>query len=107
MPRRIILFLIVMLILSSASLFAADAERHSYKSRDGYVPDEATAIRIAEAIWLPIYGDTIYTEKPFKARLENRVWIVEGSLPEGHKGGVAEIEIAKDDGKILRVSHSK
>jgi len=107
MLKKIILFLIAILMLSNSFIFATDLEKHNYKPKEGYVPDEATAIKIAEAIWLPIYGNTIYTEKPFKAVLKNEVWIVEGSLPEGYKGGVAEIEIAKDDGQILRVSHSQ
>jgi len=107
MLKKIILFLIATLILSNSFLLAVDPEKHNYKPREGYVPDETTAIKIAEAVWLPIYGDTIYTEKPFKTVLKNGVWIVEGSLPEGYVGGVAEIEIAKDDGKILRVSHGQ
>ncbi|MFH1061494.1 MAG: NTF2 fold immunity protein [Candidatus Omnitrophota bacterium] len=28
-------------------------------------------------------------------------------LPEGWIGGVAEAEIAKDDGRIIRISHGK
>jgi len=81
--------------------------KHSYKPKEGYVPDEATAIKIAEAVWLPIYGDSIYKEKPFRAKLKDGVWTAIGSLPEGYLGGVAEIEITKDDGKILRVNHGR
>ena len=32
-----------------------------------YVPDKITAIKIAEAVWLPIYGNSIYEKKPFVA----------------------------------------
>src|SRR5437764_401937 len=65
--------------------------------------------RIAVAIWEPIYGeDKIASEKPYQARLDTKgVWVVEGSLPKGWLGGVAIAEIAKDDGRILRVSHGK
>jgi hypothetical protein len=72
-----------------------------------YVPNEETARKIAEAIWLPIYGESIYKQKPFVVTLERNIWIVEGSLPEGMKGGVAYIEIQKKDCKILKVIHSK
>ena len=72
-----------------------------------FVPNEETAIKIAEAIWLPIYGEKIYQKKPFKAELENEVWIVKGSLPLGMKGGVPYIEIQKKDCKILQVTHGK
>jgi len=74
---------------------------------DGFVPDEATALKIAEAVWLPIYGKKIYNKKPFKARLENGVWYIEGSLPSSAQGGVPYIEIQKKDGNILKVMHGK
>ncbi len=79
----------------------------NYKPSEGYVPNAQTAIKIAEAVWLPIYGKRIYDEKPFYTNLENGIWTVKGSLPKGHIGGAAEIDISKKDGKILRVMHSK
>jgi NTF2 fold immunity protein len=80
----------------------------SFKPKAGFVPDEETAIRIAEAIWIPIFGkETIDREKPFKATLTHRVWMVTGSLPEGLKGGVAIAEISKQDARILKVIHEK
>jgi len=75
--------------------------------KEDYVPDSTTAIKIAEAIWLPIYGEGIYTKKPFLVKLKDgKVWIVEGTLVE-RKGGVPYIEIQKKDCKILKVSHGK
>ena len=72
------------------------------------VTDKDAAIKIAEAVWLPIYGKEVLDhEKPFKAELEGGIWNIHGFLPEERSGGVAEIEINKTDGKILRVSHGK
>ena len=73
------------------------------------MPDAKTAIRIAVAIWEPIYGEKlIAAETPYDARLNtNGVWIVTGSLPENSLGGSAIAEIAKDDGRTLKVSHGK
>jgi hypothetical protein len=88
--------------------FAGGTARHNVKPKGGSVPDAKTAIAIALAVWGPIYGDDqIAKEKPYQARLTKGVWIVEGSLPEGWLGGVALVEIAKDDGRILRVNHGK
>ncbi|OFW86393.1 MAG: hypothetical protein A2794_01455 [Alphaproteobacteria bacterium RIFCSPHIGHO2_01_FULL_40_8] len=83
-------------------------KKHNYKPQEGYVPDEETAIKIAVAVWIPIYGkDEIEKEKPYKATLKDGIWHVTGFLPEGWLGGVAEAEIAKDDGRIIRISHGK
>jgi hypothetical protein len=71
------------------------------------VPNSETAIKIAEAIWLPIYGEQIYSETPFVATLmDSTIWIVKGTLHTA-LGGVAYIEIQKSDCKILRVTHGK
>lgn len=105
--------LIVLIILTPVLLVSASAQqRHSYKPETGYVPDAETAIKIAEAVLIPIYGEKVINEeKPLKAELKDDIWIVTGTLhcPEGRDclGGVAEIEISKDDGRILRVSHGK
>ncbi len=98
----------------AAAVLAAEVTKHSAKPKDGFVPDAKTAIKIAVAVWEPIYGEAqIAGEKPYSARLDtNGVWTVESSLPRGVlgspvKGGVAVAEIAKSDGRILRVSHCK
>jgi len=110
MKRLAVLFVVI--ITLSATLVLAQQDKHSYKPEGGYVSDAATAIKVAEAVLVPIYGEeTISKEKPLKAELKDGAWIVEGTLhcPEGEicKGGVATIEISKDDCRILRVSHGK
>lgn len=80
--------------------------KSGYKPKNGFVPDEETAIAIAVAVWNPIYGkEIIQNEKPYKARLENGNWIVTGSLPEGADGGTATAIISQDNGCILKVIH--
>lgn len=78
------------------------------KSED-YIPDEVTAIKIAEAIWLPIYGNKVLDKKPFRASLSKDKcnWIVKGSVPKGELGGYPIIEIRKSDSKVIRVFHTK
>jgi hypothetical protein len=105
--------LLAISVLAGASvmLAAVESTKHSAKPPAGFVPDAKTAIKIAVAVWEPIYGEKeIAGEKPYTARLEtNGIWVVEGSLHAGllGKGGVAIAEISKDDGRILRVSHGK
>ena len=103
-----ILMLVGFSLVGISIIWAAGSRQHSYVPPGGFVPDEKTAIRIAVAVWSPIYGEEkIQTEKPFVGTLKNGVWTVHGSLPKGWLGGVAIAEISKSDGRILRVSHGK
>ena len=109
-PRT--LFLLSTLVLLSAPPSAQQERPHSYVPDSGFVPNAATAMRIAEAVWIPIYGETqVENERPFTASLKNGVWTVIGSLhaPSGLTavGGVALAEISRRDGRVLRVSHGK
>ena len=100
-----IILLLCWLLLSSVAN-ASDA-KHSFKPNDGYVPNAETAIKIAEAVWLPIYGSAINDKRPFIAKLKDGVWVVEGTLPKNMLGGVPVIAISKNDGRVLRVSHGQ
>ena len=72
-----------------------------------YVREEATAIRIAEAVWLALYGKGIDDSRPFRAELVQNVWIVAGSLPKNSPGGVPIARIRRDNGQILQVTHTQ
>lgn len=86
----------------------------SNSPQSGYVPDEATAIRVAEAVFIPIYGKKhVISERPFQARLKGGSWIVKGSLPKAPKaedivvGGTMIAEIDRITGCIKAVYHLK
>ena len=62
--------------------FAAKAADPVYNPVDGMVPDENTAIRIAEAVWIPLYGEEhVLVEEPYMATLHGNVWDVESVSP--------------------------
>ncbi len=89
-------------------------QRDTHIPNAGFVPDAQTAVRIAEAVIVPIYGDALLQrEKPLAAELkETGVWVVRGSPPPdalkaGWRGGVVLVEISKASGCILRVTHPK
>ena len=74
----------------------------------GFVSDRETAIRIAEAVWIQIYGkECIEREKPFRATLVEGIWYVTGTLPGDMEGGVAMAKISQKDGRIITVIHSQ
>ena len=96
--------LVLIVIVAGASLFQVKArgekptERklspHHYRPsmmflpEDGCVPDDTTAIKIAEAVWVSVYGESVYEKRPFNAELlGDTVWAVAGSLPTNSLGG--------------------
>ena len=103
-------YLLVAILLASVVAFTwCEAKsQDNFAPPVGYVPNADVAIKIAVAVWEPIYGaEHIANEKPFQAVLKDGVWTVQGSLPKGMKGGVALAEISKADGRIIRVIHGK
>jgi len=87
------------------------AAHAQYTPPNGFIPNAETAIAVARAVLIPIYGaDTIRREEPLIAEQKADRWIVRGTLSCGDGlsaclGGTAEIEIAKNDGHIFRVTH--
>ena len=76
------------------------------RPKDGFVPNEQTAERIAEAVLIPIYGEAeVRSERPFKAILANGIWTVRGTLPPNSLGGTGVVRLAKSDGRILFMIH--
>ena len=123
--KRFLLFIIPLISTSDINA-QSDTERRGYISSQGFVPDKETAIKIAEAIWLPIYGEAIYDELPFQARLlGDSVWVITGTRTihiDGYtlssdttingkfytvSGGVLYARFRKLDCKIIEVSHGK
>ncbi len=103
------LLIVFIFLLVSRPIFA---NQNRNIPKDGYVPDEKTAVAIAEAVLTPIFGkEMIEEEKPFEAILQGEVWVVNGTLhcPEGQLclGGVATAEISKQNGTIIRTYHSQ
>lgn len=107
----IALFTVVLVSQSCSKKGELRLDEHNEISqipKEGFVPDKETAIRIAEAVWIPIYGkEQIESEKPFEARLVNDVWHVNGTLPPHTVGGTAIAEISKRDGRIIGVIHEE
>lgn len=74
----------------------------------GFIPDSATAVEFAEAVLRPIYGKAlVLRQRPFTATLTNGVWTVTGSIPPSHVGGVALVQLSRQDARVLRVQHSQ
>jgi hypothetical protein len=86
----------------------------SFRPKEGFVPNAETAVKVGEAVLMPVYGEKrIVGERPFKAALQGDVWTVEGTLhcdgPPGTtcKGGTAVVKISKTSAQILFMMHYK
>ena len=100
-----------------AILLLTAAQAQSYVPKDGFVPDSTTAVKIAEAVLVPVYGkEKVESERPFKAKLEDGIWTVngtlrcsdgKGSVTTACVGGTAEVKLSKVDGRILKMIHYK
>lgn len=67
--------------------------------QNAYIPDATTAIKIVEAIGLPVYGVSIYKERSFQAiSVGDSVWIVQGAMAESawEKGRVLKCRNAAE-----------
>lgn len=119
-PRKVFLMLVIALATelvwaqkspksSQPDWDAVDASTKgvaSYAPKSGMVPDETTAIRVAEAILIPIYGEKkVISERPYYARLSNGTWTVAGSIHTANFGGVAVVKISQVDARIIFVIH--
>ena len=107
MRKSIVAVLLIM--IATIPRMGVSQSNHSVPvPKDGFVPSAATAVTIAEAVLIPIYGrENIRSQKPFEVKKTGEKWIVNGTRRKGWVGGIATIEIARTDGRILRVSHSK
>ena len=72
----------------------------------GLVPDEHTAVAIAEAILFPIYGEkNIRDQRPYVIKHTEGKWTIEGTLPAGMVGGTFHIIIRQRDAQVLEIGH--
>jgi hypothetical protein len=95
-------------LLLIATMDAARGPHRQALPVNGVVPDEATAVKIAEAIWPPIFGkDEIDKFRPYHAQLMNGVWTVYGTLKRGSRGGTPQLRMRKQDAKVLEIWHSQ
>lgn len=116
--KTIVLLLIGMACLSGAQVMTSDQEAVEFARRSvvgvrpvvrggGYVPDANTAIRIAVAVLIPIYGEDIgESEKPWRAGLKHGVWTVVGTFHGKGEGGEAIVQLSKTSGAVLFVTHT-
>lgn len=105
---RVLFLTFAFSLIISAFAQGAEIMQGSFVPKQGFVPDERTAITIAEAVLVPIYGkDQVDEQKPFVVGLADDVWKIHGTRSVEQLGGVFSIEISKQTATILRVTHGR
>jgi hypothetical protein len=109
-------------VLGGVLLGPSKEVEHNYVPKDGYIPNAKTAVRVATAVLEPIFGeDVVDRHIPFRAKLSNGNWTVEGVIGEyphpnekpkpgkhvASYGGRMLVVISKKTGAIVRVSADK
>ena len=83
----------------------------NFSSEDnlGFISDSKELLKKVEVIWIKKYGERIKNEKPYQVFYdeENGIWLVQGTLRSNMMGGVANILVDNDTGKVLAVWHDK
>ncbi|MFC0130977.1 hypothetical protein CR105_05165 [Massilia eurypsychrophila] len=102
------LFLVTATWVSAQESLKQSDSTPGYVPKEGFIPDRRTAIAVAIAVLIPIYGEEEVREnRPFVATLKGGKWTVTGSLPKNMVGGVPEVQLSKSNGKILKISAGK
>jgi hypothetical protein len=98
------------LCLSSASLaqnVPAQNVPKVFECNGGVVADKETAIRIAEAILSPVYGEkAIRGQRPYQVTLKDGKWTVDGTVAPDF-GGRFHIVILQSDGRVLEIGYGR
>ena len=125
--KRIVLFVLIIVILiggvcmiiiqnKTPNVKAFEFNDYQYyidnfpsEENVGNIIDAKDAIKKAEKIWIKLYGESIKKEKPYQVFYDenNGIWLVQGTLRSNMKGGVANILIQNETGKIVAVWHDK
>lgn len=66
------------------------------------------AVELAEIYVTHVYGKAcVEKERPFYVTDKGHYWRIEGYLPSDMTGGVFLIEIDKENGRVMTLSHGK
>jgi hypothetical protein len=106
MTLRLVRILVPLLLFSIAETISG-ASKPSLPA-NGVVPNERTAVRIAEAAFEPVFGtEEVARYIPYHAQLKEEVWTIYGTLKPGSRGGTPMMTIRKQDAKVLEIWFSQ
>ena len=82
-----------------------------FPSKDslGGISDSKDLLKKVEVIWINKYGERIKKQKPYQVFYDkaNGIWLVQGTLRSNMTGGVANILVDNNTGRVLALWHDK
>jgi NTF2 fold immunity protein len=70
----------------------------------GFASTQEVAFKIAEATMKNMFGDSVYVGKKIEIKLiDERIWQVKATLPDGYWGGGSLVYICKKTGAVARI----
>lgn len=97
---------VAFLLISGSSALLSKTKPHL--PPEGIIPDEVTAVKVAEVVFPHIFGEEeVAKYLPYHAQLKDGVWEVYGTLKPGSRGGTPQMTIQKKDGKVIDIWHSQ
>jgi hypothetical protein len=103
-----IYFMFLNLIIANLALSDEPTIRAGEVPKNGFVPTAEVAAEIAKAVSGALYGkDEISKQEPFKCVLKGDVWHIEGTAPANTPKGTVMVELRKDNGTIIKVTHTQ
>ena len=75
----------------------------------GFISDPKDLLKKVEVIWINKYGERIKKQKPYQVFYDkaNGIWLVQGTLRSNMTGGVANILVDNNTGRVLALWHDK
>ncbi len=72
------------------------------------IKDKETIIKMVEPLLFATYTrENIMKQRPYKAYLVDKYWVISGTLPNGYLGGNFLIIVDATNSKIIRLTHGK
>ena len=82
-----------------------------FPSKDslGDISDSKDLLNKVEVIWINKYGERTKKQKPYQVFYDkaNGIWLVQGTLRSNMTGGVANILVDNNTGRVLALWHDK
>ena len=75
----------------------------------GSISDAKELVKKTEELWIKQFGNRVKKEKPYQVFYDEKsgTWLVRGSLKGTSHGGVANILVENDTGRVLALWHDK